>query len=78
MPMSRCNHQSLVLLAPQGRKLRCRHCHLTIGKEELAGGYCPECYEVYGVKRRDFEHLEPEDDGETRYSCEKCGAIITG
>ena len=75
--MSRCRHQRLVLLAPQGNKLRCRHCHLTIDEEELTDGYCPECYEVNGAKRRDFEQLEPEDDGRARYSCEKCGAIVT-
>jgi len=76
IPMPLCNHQTIVLLAPQGKKLRCRHCHLTINKKELADDYCPECYEVYGVKRRDFEQLEPEGDNKTRYSCEKCGAII--
>jgi len=65
------------LLPSQGKKLRCRHCHLTIGQEELAGGYCPECYEAYGVKRRDFEELEEEDAGKVRYSCEECGIIIT-
>jgi len=74
MPL--CNHQKIVLLAPQDKKLRCSHCHLTINKKELADDYCPECYEVYGVKRRDFEQLEPEGDSRTRYSCEKCGAII--
>lgn len=75
--MASCNHQNLVLLAPQNKKVRCCHCHLTIDEKELADGDCPECYEVYGVRRRDFEQLEAEDEGETRYSCEKCSAIIT-
>ena len=74
--MPRCNHQSLVLLIPQDKKLRCRHCDLTIDEQELADGYCPECYEVYGVKRRDFEQLEPQDNGKARYKCEECGIII--
>ena len=77
MPMSRCKHQSLVLLAPQDKKLRCRRCNLTIDEKELVDGYCPECYEVYDVKRYDFEKLASEDEGKFRYSCEKCGAVIT-
>jgi hypothetical protein len=76
--MSRCKHQKLILLGPENKKLRCRHCHLTIDEKELPGGHCPECYAAFGVKRRDFETLEPETDGKTRYACEICGAIITG
>jgi hypothetical protein len=75
--MPPCRHQNLVLIAPSNNKMRCRHCHLTIDEEELADGYCPECYEAQGVKRCDFEALEPEDDGKVRYCCENCGAIIT-
>jgi hypothetical protein len=74
--MSGCNHQRLVLLTPQDKKLCCRHCHLTIDEKELAGGYCPECYEVYGVKRHNFQRLEPEDNGKAQYRCEECGIII--
>lgn len=76
MSASDCRHQELVLLPQPEIRLRCRHCHLTIGQEELAEGHCPECYETYGLKRRDFEPLEPEGDGKVRYCCEKCGAII--
>ena len=75
--MPRCRHHNLVLIAPNNNKMRCRGCHLTIDEEELADGYCPECYEGYGVKRRDFETLEPEYDGKTRYSCEECGGLVT-
>ena len=71
-----CRHRELVLLPPPDKKFRCRHCHLTIGQEELANGYCPECYEVYGLKRCDFEPLEPDGNGNVRYACENCGAII--
>ena len=71
--MPRCKHQSLVLIVPQGKKLRCRYCHLTINEEEVPDGYCPECYETHGMKRFDFEKLETEDDGKARYRCEKCG-----
>ncbi len=74
--MPHCNHQKMVLLSPQDKKLRCRRCHLTIDEAELKYDYCPECYEVDGMKRRDFEELEPEDHGKARYSCEECGAII--
>ena len=75
--MTRCDHQQMTLLPPQDKKLRCRHCHLTIDEKELADGYCPECYEVYNIKRRDFESVETESNGKARYICEKCGAIIT-
>ena len=75
--MTDCNHQTLILLEPEGQKLRCRHCHLTIDEQELAGDYCPECYKASGVRRHDFEQLESDDDGQVRYSCEKCGIIIT-
>ncbi|MFC1820418.1 hypothetical protein ACFLZG_04970, partial [Thermodesulfobacteriota bacterium] len=74
--MSHCRHQNLVLLPSQDKKLRCRHCHLTIGENELMDGYCPECREVYGVKRDDFEEVEVESDGEYRYCCEECGAMV--
>ena len=74
--MEECKHQSLVLLDPQGTKLRCRHCHLTIDEKKLADDYCPECYEVYGLKRDDFERFKPEGDDKIRYRCEKCGAVI--
>ena len=73
--MPPCKHQKMVLLSPQNKKLRCRHCHLTIDEEELKNDYCPECYDVDGMKRCDFDNLRPADEGKTRYSCEECGAI---
>ena len=76
MPMSSCNHRKLVLMEKQGKKYRCRHCHLTIDEKELDGGCCPECLEACGVRRRDFEVLKPEYDGRVLYRCEECGAII--
>lgn len=74
--MTRCKHQTLVLLTQHGQKIRCRHCHLTINEGEVGDGYCPECYEVAGVRRSDFERIEAEVDEKIRYSCEQCGAII--
>lgn len=76
--MAVCLHQKLVLIAPQEKKVRCRYCHLIIGEEELSDGFCPECYEVHGVRRNDFEPVERPDDEGTRYRCEMCGAIIEG
>jgi len=67
----------LVLLSPPNQKLRCRHCDLVIDAYELADGHCPECYEVSGMKRREFEPLKPDHDIKIRYSCEQCGAIIS-
>ncbi|MBW1897068.1 MAG: hypothetical protein JRI47_08410 [Deltaproteobacteria bacterium] len=74
--MTSCRHQELVLLKKEGKKLRCRHCHLTIGEEELGEGYCPECREVHGERRRDFEEVASEDDDSIEYRCEGCGALI--
>ncbi len=74
--MPKCRHQRLVLLETDGTKLRCRHCHLTIKKDELSQGYCPECLHAYGIRRSDFDSVEPEGKGETRYVCEDCGAIV--
>ena len=76
LTMTACRHQELVLLKKEGKKLRCRHCHLTIGEEELGGDYCPECLEVRGERRRDFEEVALEDDGSVEYRCEGCGALI--
>lgn len=74
--MTSCRHRKLVLMGAQGKKLRCRHCHLTIDEMELRGGFCPECREAYGLQRRDFDVVEAEDDGTTHYRCEECGALI--
>ena len=75
--MTTCRHKKLVLLEKQVKKFRCRHCHLTIDETELASGYCPECQEVYGVRRRDFEEVKTKDDGAVVYRCEDCGTLIT-
>ena len=74
--MSDCRHQRLVLLEADGTKLRCRHCHLTIEEDELSQGSCPECLHVNGIRRSDFDRVEPEGKGETRYRCEDCGTIV--
>jgi Zn finger protein HypA/HybF involved in hydrogenase expression len=76
--MTSCSHSTLTLLPQQKNRLRCRHCHLTIKKEDLAQDFCPECYEMQGEKRNDFEEVECPDAAETRYRCETCGAIIKG
>jgi LSD1 subclass zinc finger protein len=75
--MSSCRHLNLVLLPRPAKKLRCRHCHLTIAAEELGCGYCPECFDASGKKSFDFEEVNaPAEDEKTRYRCEDCGAII--
>jgi hypothetical protein len=77
MSSTGCQHQHLVLLPSSSRKLRCRHCHLTIDAGELESDFCPECYEREGVRRRDFEAAPDPSEGRVRYRCEDCGAIIT-
>jgi len=74
--MTVCLHRNLVLLPAASRRIRCRHCHLTIDPEELGDNHCPECYEVYGVKRSDFEPLKDEPAAIVRYRCEDCGITI--
>lgn len=71
-----CKHTSLTLLLGEKDKLRCRHCHLTIEKNELGGGYCPECFEARGERNYDFENLQDIEPASTRYRCEGCGIII--
>lgn len=74
--MKPCPHKTLTLLAPQSKKVRCRTCHLVIAEDDLPGEYCPECYDVDGVKRTDFEQVTPDDTKPVRYRCDSCGAII--
>ncbi|MCP4751108.1 MAG: hypothetical protein GY866_09455 [Proteobacteria bacterium] len=74
--MTECRHSQIVLLQPAKNRMRCRHCHLTIAADELEGGYCPECNEMQGKKRYDFEEVATADSDKTRYRCEDCGVII--
>jgi len=71
-----CPHRHLELLPQPPKRLQCQHCHLTITAEELAGGFCPECYDSRGEKRYDFDEIKTAQTTATRYRCEDCGAII--
>jgi len=51
--------------------------HLTIDEKVLGSGCCPECQEVYGVRRRDFEEVKTKDEGAVVYCCEDCGTLIS-
>lgn len=74
--MTDCPHTEIVLIPPATGRVRCRHCHLTITAEDLAGGYCPECFEVSGQKRYDFDDVSEKTDGKARYRCETCGVML--
>lgn len=74
--MAACDHKNLVLLGKTGARLRCRACSLVITARELNHGFCPECYEVAGQKRYDFEPVAENAGDVTRYRCEGCGAVI--
>jgi len=74
--MTDCPHTEIVLLPEASKKRRCRHCHLTLSAEELGDGYCPECFDVSGVRRYDFDDVVQDDAGTPRYRCESCGAIL--
>lgn len=73
--MNACAHKKLVLLPEPQKRLRCRHCNLTISTDELGDGHCPECFEKTGCKRTDFEEI-PAKTVSAKYRCETCGAII--
>ncbi|MEI6125952.1 MAG: hypothetical protein WCQ99_05285 [Pseudomonadota bacterium] len=74
--MESCKHEVLTLVPATGSKVRCRHCHLTITEEELGSNCCPECLEVYKVRRNDFEKISTPDSGIIRYCCESCGVVV--
>ena len=74
--MNSCNHSHLMLLPKKNKKLRCHHCHLTIDPNELRNRYCPECFEVTGKKRFDFEEVDDMKVELTQYRCEDCGVTI--
>ena len=74
--MHSCSHANLVQLPEKEKRMKCRHCHLTIKAEDLKQGYCPECFDRTGNKRYDFEAVEPKKSAVTRYRCEDCGIII--
>lgn len=74
--MPSCPHSALELLPEPKHRLRCRRCHLTIAKDELKDGFCPECFASSGAKCYEFEELAAADSGIARYRCEECGAII--
>jgi phage FluMu protein Com len=74
--MASCPHTTLELLPERKKTLRCRHCDLTLDAEELGDGYCPECFEISGKKRYEFEETNPPDGRVAKYRCEECGAII--
>lgn len=71
-----CLHKNLVLLAVPKDRVRCRHCQLTIKRDELYNRYCPECYETTGAKRYDFEEVVEPSVSQTQYRCEDCGLLI--
>ena len=74
--MNSCKHRNLVLLSQPKDRIRCRHCHLTMKRDELSHHYCPECYEVEGVKRFDFEPVAEPEIEKVHYRCEDCGVLI--
>jgi rubrerythrin len=75
--MTSCRHANLELLIERKTTLRCRRCHLTIAGEELADGYCPECFDSSGAKHFEFEEIVHRGDKTARYRCEECGIVIT-
>jgi len=76
MTMKPCKHKNLVLQPVQKDRIRCRHCHLTIKRDELSDRYCPECYEVTGSKRYDFDEVVEPAVSKVQYRCEDCGILI--
>ena len=79
MNKKECGHRNLFLLPSESEdRVRCRCCHLTIKVGELGSSYCPECYDIEGKKRYDFEEVEAEQNNEqVQYRCEDCGLLIS-
>lgn len=75
--MTSCEHKNLVLIKKPGKKLRCRHCHLTINRDELESDFCPECYENSGTRFNDFDEVMEKESSSDSYRCEKCGTLVT-
>ena len=75
--MSSCSHTALELLPEPLGRVRCRHCHLTLTRDDLKDGFCPECFDTSGLKQYEFDELVEEKSGVARYRCENCGVIIT-
>jgi rubrerythrin len=74
--MTSCAHTTLELLPEPKGRLRCRHCHLTITRDDLKDGYCPECFDGSGEKRYEFAEIAAERTEVAHYRCEECGVII--
>jgi predicted RNA-binding Zn-ribbon protein involved in translation (DUF1610 family) len=74
--MKSCSHTNLELLPERKNTVRCRYCHLTLAGEDLQDGFCPECFDVSGIKRYEFEEVKRSEESATRYRCDDCGAII--
>lgn len=70
--MDACRHRNLLLVTPPKDRIRCRHCHLTLKRDELKNGYCPECYAATGVKRFDFDEVAATPSDKVQYRCEDC------
>jgi predicted RNA-binding Zn-ribbon protein involved in translation (DUF1610 family) len=75
--MNGCPHTNLILLKQSSVRLRCRICHLTLKSDELAQGYCPECFETTGKKRYEFDEILLSEEGTVNYRCEDCGVMLT-
>jgi hypothetical protein len=75
--MNSCNHTTLELLPARKSTLRCRYCHLTLTREDLQDGFCPECFDASGIKRYEFDEVQSQAVAVARYRCEECGVIIT-
>lgn len=70
--MNTCKHRNLLLVTSSNDRIRCRHCHLTLRRDELKNRYCPECYDATGIKRFDFEEVVAAPSDKVQYRCEDC------
>lgn len=74
--MKECPHLHLLILNQSPVRLQCRFCHLTLKRDELDRGYCPECFETTGKKHDDFDEIVLPGEGTVNYRCEDCGIIL--
>lgn len=71
-----CAHKTLQVLKPPEPRIRCLHCHLTLDRNDLADGCCPECIEVSGRRREAFEEVNAGQTSAPQYRCDECGILI--
>ena len=71
-----CPHKTILVIKDNAEKLRCTRCHLTLDAVDLGDACCPECLDVSGRRRYDFEKVSRPEVVAPRYRCDDCGLML--